>query len=250
MPNLIHKYNHYIIYLITNTLNNRKYVGFHATNNLNDDYFGSGELIQKAIKCYGCDKFTKDILEYVNVNEWREKEIYWIKEKNSHISNGGYNLTIGGEGCVGYQYTKKQREALIKRVSGKNNPMYGKKHTTESVKKNRKSNTGKKHSTETRKKISKSNTGQKRSETTIQKMKESWELRKISYPMTDETKEKIGTQSRIRFLGKKQAEETKKKRSESLKGKKQKRVICKYCKKECSPSTLKRWHNDNCKFKI
>jgi NUMOD3 motif/GIY-YIG catalytic domain len=250
MPNLIYKYNHYIIYLITNILNNRKYVGFHATNNLNDDYLGSGELINKAVKHYGKDKFTKIILEHTNEKEWREKEVYWIKEKKTHISNGGYNLTTGGDGCVGYKYTEKQRQQLIIRVSGENNPMYGKKHTQESIEKNRKSNTGKKQSEETKKKRAKSNTGKKRNEKTIENMKSAWELRKINHPMTEETRKKIGINSKLHQTGKHHSEETKKKQSNSHKGKKHKRVICIYCGKDCTPSTLKRWHNDNCKFKV
>lgn len=211
---------------------------------------GSGELIGKAIKRYGHDKFTKDILEHVCENEWREKEKYWIKEKNSHISNGGYNLTLGGEGCVGYQYTEKQRKALIKRISGENNPMFGKKHKFESIEKNRKSNTGKTQSKETIEKRAKSNAGKKRDEETIENMKEAWKLRKINYPMSKETKKKIGNNSKLCQTGKHHSDKTKKKQSDSHKGKKQKIVICLRCGKKCSPSTLKRWHNDNCKFKV
>ena len=33
------------------------------------------------------------------------------------------------------------------------------------------------------------------------------------------------------------------------KGMKHKRVNCKYCGKSCTPSTVNRWHNENCKYK-
>lgn len=39
------------------------------------------------------------------------------------------------------------------------------------------------------------------------------------------------------------------KRMESLKGQKQPAYKCKYCEKLCSPATLSRWHNENCKLK-
>ena len=45
-----------------------------------------------------------EILEVINTLDQdvvNEKEIFWIKEKNSYVRNGkGYNLTYGGEGYV------------------------------------------------------------------------------------------------------------------------------------------------------
>jgi len=34
------------VYITRNLLNNKQYVGDHSTNNLNDDYLGSGSIIK------------------------------------------------------------------------------------------------------------------------------------------------------------------------------------------------------------
>lgn len=158
---------------------------------------------------------------------------------------------------IGRPFTKKglpisneHKEKISNATKGKNNPMFGKKHTIKSIEKNRKSNLGKKHSDETKSKMKISHEGLKHTEETKLKFKKSWERRRINYKMTDETKRKIGIKTTMRLTGKKHSEETKKKQSLAHKGKKQKRVICKYCGKECSPSTLLRWHDNNCKFKV
>lgn len=40
---------HYIyIYKITNTINNKIYIGRHTTENINDGYMGSGRLLVQA----------------------------------------------------------------------------------------------------------------------------------------------------------------------------------------------------------
>ena len=51
----------YYIYLTTNLINGKKYIGKHY-GEINDSYLGSGILIKKAIKKYGSNNFTKKIL--------------------------------------------------------------------------------------------------------------------------------------------------------------------------------------------
>lgn len=117
MPVLKNTYKYYFIYRIINLVNKKSYVGFHATNKeyYEDTYFGSGLMLHQAIKKYGLDKFIMGIIEYVNVDNWKEKEIFWIKTLKSHAHQGGYNETHGGEGTLGLKLSyKRDSKNMIK----------------------------------------------------------------------------------------------------------------------------------------
>lgn len=91
-----HKY-HYI-YKTINLVNGKYYYGMHSTDNLNDDYIGSGQMLWHAIKKYGRENFKKEILEFF-------PDRSSLKEREKLIVNEDLvrdpvcmNLTIGGQG--------------------------------------------------------------------------------------------------------------------------------------------------------
>lgn len=102
------------IYKITNTFNNRIYVGKDKRNN--PKYYGSGILIKLAISKYGLERFKKEIIEEcTSDNHMSEREKFWIKELKSHISHGGYNLTWGGEGGDTTSFNPNRKDIIEKR---------------------------------------------------------------------------------------------------------------------------------------
>jgi len=86
---------YYIIYKITNKLNQRYYIGSHMTENIDDGYLGSGDLIKAAIIKYGKENFEKEIIFMA----FDEKSLNWAEEQLVIIhehDNKSYNLIPGG----------------------------------------------------------------------------------------------------------------------------------------------------------
>lgn len=88
----------YYIYMTTNLINGKKYIGKHK-GELNDPYLGSGTLLLRAIKKYGKENFKKDIL-YISKDEKENniKEKEFIKVYNAVNDNNFYNIHEGGDG--------------------------------------------------------------------------------------------------------------------------------------------------------
>lgn len=147
---------HYL-YKITNLVNNKIYIGVHSTKDLNDGYFGSSGILDKAIAKYGRENFIIEILEYFNNKEEKYlKEAQVVTTEFVKCSNN-YNAKAGGYGGWGVgEYAgrlgkhiseehKKQLSILKKGVplsaehrkkmsiarTGRTSPMKGKFHTEE-----------------------------------------------------------------------------------------------------------------------
>jgi group I intron endonuclease len=100
-----------IIYKTINLINGKIYIGQHYTS-VDDGYLGSGKYLLNAINKYGKENFKREILEFVNIDNVNEREIYWIAETSATIF--GYNILSGGN-----------KPPVM---CGEDNPMYGKPH--------------------------------------------------------------------------------------------------------------------------
>ena len=99
MPRKQKKY-HYL-YKTTNLINNKFYIGMHSTDNLSDDYIGSGKYLWNSIKKYGKENFKCEHIKFFDTR-------LLLKEAEINIVNEDLlqdtlcmNLMKGGEGGEG-----------------------------------------------------------------------------------------------------------------------------------------------------
>lgn len=222
-----------VIYVYTNLINNHKYVGKttrrlderhkqHIKSSLNENAGDFNCLLHKAFRKYGLENFSLEIVfEFIGkemnnkINDiLSEQEKHFISIYNTY--NDGYNMTIGGEGITGIEWSSEQREKKSlfmkeywtddkksersEKIKGENNPNYGNKWSKKQKEiasekfKDKYSNEnnpmyGKKHSNETKERIS------------------------------EKAKERLKDKNNNPMYGKKHTEDSKKKMSESSKGK-------------------------------
>lgn len=158
---------HYLIYKITNKINGKIYIGKHQTEDLNDGYMGSGLNIKRAVKKYGVENFSKEILFDVYGEDMMDFLEEAIVDEAFVARKDTYNMALGGEGgYLGEEVSRKISKACK----------------------------GKKRSEETKKKMSEASKGRQMSEEARQKMSESARKRpsnRKGHHHSDETKEKI-----------------------------------------------------------
>ncbi len=197
------------IYCYVNNINNKKYVGLsnnifkrvgeHETN-FKKDIFNEikkseNVYLWNSVKKYGRENFSVYVVELCDKEILGEKEIYYIKELKSHISQNGYNILWGGN--LGWLNIKLSDETKLKlsklfsdgRRKGDKNANFGNKGILSPL-------FGKPLEEETKRKISESHKGKPRSEETKEKLRQvkgnkHWAFGK---KLNDEEKDKLSKQ--------------------------------------------------------
>lgn len=104
------------IYITTNKITGKIYIGQKHSHKFVESYLGSGHILHDSIKRHGNDNFETHIISfYDSADELDEAEKYWIKKYNSQNREIGYNISEGGiwGKC---EYTKEEKEKISKKL--------------------------------------------------------------------------------------------------------------------------------------
>jgi group I intron endonuclease len=116
------------IYKLTNTLNNKIYIGL-TTESISErcrkriaeaKYRDSrNSYILNAIRKHGSEVFKVEQIDTANsLKELQQKEIFYIQQYNSTDRKIGYNLTKGGEGNLGLKMSDETKEKIRQKRLG------------------------------------------------------------------------------------------------------------------------------------
>jgi group I intron endonuclease len=106
-----------IVYLIHNIVDNKYYVGWCSTSFITrwkshcyESGRGSSLYLHRAIRKYKPESFTYEILNSVlTEEEAKSLEKLWIITLQSYNPMVGYNMTMGGDGVIPNEMTRKKQ---------------------------------------------------------------------------------------------------------------------------------------------
>ena len=229
---------YYTIYETTNTLNGMKYIGKHITNDLNDEYIGSGLYLKNAILKYGKENFHREILHiFDNEQDMENKEKELVNREI--ISNKNYyNISLGGQGGVTVLYEGHPLYDSVCRklsVAQQKRKKDASEITKELHKQKRVGMYGKKQSEKQKRIVSELNKGKPKSEKTkakhLKSIMDTFNSPGYIHPNT----------------GKKATPEQLLKMSEETKNRPKK--TCEHCNKTLDGANYAKYHGDKCKHR-
>lgn len=116
----------------------------------NGNGYRNNPRLDNAIKKYGIDGFTREILfNNLTQEEAAEIEVKLIAEYNATDKSVGFNVAVGGTAPMfGRKHSKETSELFSENRRGEHNPFYGKHHTEETRRRFSEQRKGIKHTEE------------------------------------------------------------------------------------------------------
>lgn len=119
------------VYLITNKINGKQYVGItvktieqrwyrHKYEAMNLKEGRVKQALHDAIRKYGAENFTQELIYESSDNDHiKEMEKHFIQFYQTHGAAGGYNMTLGGDGWHGMNHTEEAKKKMSEAHTGK-----------------------------------------------------------------------------------------------------------------------------------
>jgi len=105
---------HHTVYKTTNLTNGIYYIGVHSTNDLEDEYLGSGLVLIKVIKKHGKAQFSKEILRQFETREEAYSYEATLVTETLIKSRVCYNRAVGGQGgFLGQEAIEKMKKSKL-----------------------------------------------------------------------------------------------------------------------------------------
>lgn len=164
---------YHFIYKTTNILTGRYYYGMHSTDDLDDNYLGSGKRLRRSIIKYGEENHKREIVEFCKDREELIKRESEIVNLNEVAKKDCMNMQLGGGG--GFSSKEHQQKCGAKGRASFLNKLKDQKYSLEfAIRKSKNTKnahkmgaykyehlnwTGKHHTDETKEKMSLSHKG-------------------------------------------------------------------------------------------
>jgi group I intron endonuclease len=170
----------FYVYLITNTIINKQYVGSKVCykDPYNDNYMGSSKYLKEDYKIFGKENFVKEIIsvDYKNETDMLEAETFYILKYNTLTPNGYNRFTPNqrkGFHINGTQRTEETKQKISKSLRGKKRKPLTEEHKKKISENNKRGMLGKHQSNEAKEKLKLKNLGKILSEETKKRISNS-----------------------------------------------------------------------------
>jgi hypothetical protein len=108
------KFRYHFTYMTVCTVTGRYYLGMHSTDDLNDGYLGSGELVLRSINAHGAQTHVREILEVCVDREMLSKTEAALITEDRLRDPMCMNLVPGGAGGCRSDVQREKIRATLK----------------------------------------------------------------------------------------------------------------------------------------
>jgi len=238
------KYN--FVYLTTNLVNGKQYVGDHSCNDLKKDvYFGSGIYIQYALNEYKYHNFQRKILEFfpTKLDAFNSQEKYIIKY-NTLVPNG-YNISPKGGHNVKECFSEESINKIKESNKGKHferkgktwEDIFGKEKAKQYKQHLKEIKIGKALSQSHKDNIGKGISGEKNG--MFGKNHKPYSIEKMKNRLFSKETKDLMSKNHANISGE----------NNPMYRIKIEKIICQHCNKLIDKRNYSRWHGDKCKYK-